>query len=691
MTSISTIEFLRRLRDSILQPQSEARFSFFLGAGCSVSSGIPDASTLVQHFWLPRLKSILTGSQTTDAQWESKIFPNYDPEHPATIYAQVIERLFLTVEERQGEIDRLCQSRDPGFGYSVLAQLVADNNLGRHFNLILTTNFDDLAADAIYLYTNKKPLVIAHESLANFIRVGRNKPLIVKLHGDAKLAPRNTHMEVASLDESLSEATTLLLKESGIIFIGYGGRDQSILKIFSQLAEDSLPWGIYWVNQDPPSPEFTKLLDKRGAIHVKQSDFDQLAFLMQRLFQLKHPSRDRFDHLLTSYLQTLSELELKASSEAQTDRRTIDLGPNLLDWQSPLAEASRLEASNPERALEIYEATLDKFPVVPEVLSSLGSFLGRQYPERSNEAKMLFDRANKIAPQNQSILLMYSTFLKNVRQEYDEAEKLLKTAFKLAPNDSRVLGAYGIFKDTVQRDYAGAESFFEKALAIDPNYSSLMLVYGLMLMGLRRNLDRAEELLKRASELNLSPLNSVVYAIFQSDIRGNHLRAGASLAVTLEVFPNDIDVLIGYSSFLFRHKRNPSKARQLIEKALALFPSDQSANLILAMLDWHENNPDNAKQIIDKLLTSTNPSEQLTALFYSYVFQTDPCRRESTVKTIYSLIRSGKRNLELTFDQNLIELLRIPKDDADYLTRLCDVITDRTDAVSLEALQGGGR
>ena len=63
---------------------------------------------------------------------------------------------------------------------------------GGRFSIVLTTNFDDLVADALYLFTAARPLVIHHESLANFIRPTRTRPLVVKLHGDAIARRRRT-------------------------------------------------------------------------------------------------------------------------------------------------------------------------------------------------------------------------------------------------------------------------------------------------------------------------------------------------------------------------------------------------------------------------------------------------------------------------------------------------------------------
>ncbi len=52
VNEISAEEFVRRLKDQINQ---DSKLVFFLGAGCSISSGIPGAGDLVKS-WLPRLK-----------------------------------------------------------------------------------------------------------------------------------------------------------------------------------------------------------------------------------------------------------------------------------------------------------------------------------------------------------------------------------------------------------------------------------------------------------------------------------------------------------------------------------------------------------------------------------------------------------------------------------------------------------
>ncbi|HEX2187245.1 MAG TPA: hypothetical protein VHG51_00030, partial [Longimicrobiaceae bacterium] len=115
---ISADEFARRLKATSREP--DKRFAFFLGAGCSVSSGIPAAGALVRDHWLPRLKALAAPHHVGDG-WVREEFPGYDAGMPASCYGPVMERLFFLPEERQREIERLCDGKFPGFGYATLA------------------------------------------------------------------------------------------------------------------------------------------------------------------------------------------------------------------------------------------------------------------------------------------------------------------------------------------------------------------------------------------------------------------------------------------------------------------------------------------------------------------------------------------------------------------------------------------
>ncbi|MDB5268228.1 MAG: hypothetical protein JWP58_1268, partial [Hymenobacter sp.] len=162
---ITASEFARRLNIDL--STQDKRYAFFLGSGCSVTSGIKTAGQLVTDEWLPKLRNIMAPEESDHEAWGSKKF-GYDAKAPAASYGVMMKELFLQSEEQQREIERLCDNKFPAFGYSVLAELMQQTKSNGTFNVVLTTNFDDLVADALYLFTSIRPLIIHHESLAGY-------------------------------------------------------------------------------------------------------------------------------------------------------------------------------------------------------------------------------------------------------------------------------------------------------------------------------------------------------------------------------------------------------------------------------------------------------------------------------------------------------------------------------------------
>ena len=173
--------------------------------------------------------------------------------------------------------------------------------------MVLTSNFDDLVADALYLYTKKKPLVIAHDSLADFARE-TNRPLVIKLHGDALLDPKSLADETANIDSNVTEALAKVMHGRGLVFLGYGGNDKGILKALKSLPESALDWGIYWVSDVLPDNNFGHWLQDNNASWVKHLKFDELMLLIRNEFDFDHPDEKRFKVLMDTYSETFDKL-----------------------------------------------------------------------------------------------------------------------------------------------------------------------------------------------------------------------------------------------------------------------------------------------------------------------------------------------------------------------------------------------
>src|SRR5882672_11133910 len=110
MRKIALDEFVRRLKDA--SETRDKRFAFFVGAGCSVTSGIPDASTLVSDRWLPRLRDLKSpGADITE--WSRAEYPELKTQRASSVYGRVIADLFLDADSRQRELEDLCDGRFP--------------------------------------------------------------------------------------------------------------------------------------------------------------------------------------------------------------------------------------------------------------------------------------------------------------------------------------------------------------------------------------------------------------------------------------------------------------------------------------------------------------------------------------------------------------------------------------------------
>ena len=433
MKEIMVDEFVRRIKE-LVSGHEDSKFVFFFGAGCSASSGIPTAGELVKS-WLPRLKRIKTGSEKEWENWAKEKY-GYKENTASSLYGKVIEDLFLTPQERQKEIERLIEGKNPGFGYAVLAQIMAHNTYGKHFNIVLTVNFDDLIADALYLYTNKKPLVITHDSLFSFVRITTSRNLVIKLHGDARLEPKNTKSETKKLKEGVKEVIKELLSEFGIIFVGYGGHDNSIAELFSELPPSALPWGIYWVDDKIPDTQHGKWLKKReNSVWVRHNDFDELMLLFFNEFGLEHPDDSRYTKVIQAYYDTFEKLqkEIESKQKGNLKEPMKEALRKIKDWWSVELEARKYKDSDPDKADKIYQEGIREFP---------------------NNAKLLGN---------------YAVLLSDVRKDYDEAERYYKKALEAEPNNAINLGNYANFLSDVRKDYDEAERYYKKALEAEPN------------------------------------------------------------------------------------------------------------------------------------------------------------------------------------------------------------------------------
>ena len=573
--------------------------------------------------WLLKLCKFQTGDENPSAAWLAQTFPNYNSKNPAGSYAEIMRQLFPLPQERQREIERITQGKDPGFGYATLAQILTHETCGARCNLVLTTNFDDMVADALYLFTQKKPLVIVHESLVGFVETGRTRPVVIKLHGDAMLAPKNTAEETFELDPKLASVLAEQLSKRGLIFLGYGGNDKSITGFLKSLPPSALSSGIYWVNEHIPDNEFGLWLQEHPrTTWVKHVDFDELMLLIRAEFNLAHPDSKRFEALITRYQDTFAELSQRIQNRPATDTKSAlssaveKASADFKNWFAVELEAQKHKSTDPEEADRIYWEGLKHFPKSAELLCN------------------------------------YAVFLSEVRKDMDQAESYYRRAIEADPNHAVILGSYALFLSDVRKDMDQAESYYRRAIEADPNHTNNLGIYAVFLSDVRKDMDQAELFYRRAIEADPNHANTLGnYATFLKNVRKDMEQAESYYRRAIEADPNHTNNLGNYAGFLLAQGKL-EEGMELLERAMA-----------------------GAKIPADEALLAE-------CLFYAYANGPE-AQREPSLTQLRALLDRGVRSSGWDFSANIERAKKAKHPRVRLLLELAQVISEGADISSV--------
>ncbi len=217
-----------------------SNFALLLGSGASATSGVKTATEMIE-VWRSELYR-RSGSGQTFANWIKKQ-ESYGSDDE---YAILFESLYDQPAQRRAYIEERLKNAHPSWGYVYLANLLKENI----FNVVFTTNFDDLLNEACFLYSDGlRPIVCAHDSAVTGIRVAPARPKIIKLHGDFLFDNiKNTVSELARLEDNMRKKFMQFAQEYGLIIVGYGGRDRSVMDILDVLirSDEFFGHGVYW-------------------------------------------------------------------------------------------------------------------------------------------------------------------------------------------------------------------------------------------------------------------------------------------------------------------------------------------------------------------------------------------------------------------------------------------------------------
>jgi protein O-mannosyl-transferase len=502
---------------------------------------------------------------------------------------------------------------EPSYGYSVLAQLMA----GTQHRVAITTNFDNLVADALAIYTQALPLVCGHESLTGFIRPNLQRPLVAKIHRDLLLSPKNEPGELETLPKGWVDALTMIFENYTPIVIGYGGNDGSLMGLLKSVAP--IKGGLFWCYRggEEPDPRIHEVVEHHDGYLVPILGFDELMLQLWERLGLESPKPElqkTHNKRVASWQKQFEELNKRVKQPGSGSATEKELEPVR---QAAAAAVQRLTKeedwwawqlkadaeTDPAKKEAIFREGLNDFPKSAELTGNFANFV-KDVRKDYDEAEQLYRKALELDPNSAINTGNFALFMKNVRKDYDEAEQLYRKALELDPNNARYTGAFGNFINDVRKDYDEAEQLYRKALELDPNDAINTGNFANFMKNVRKDYDEAEQLFRKALELD--PNNgkfTCSFALFMEDVRKDYDEAERLFRKALELDPNSAINTGTFALFMENVRKDYDEAEQLYRKALELDPNSVSLAVAFAlfMVKVRED-PDEFERLFHKAL-----------------------------------------------------------------------------------------
>ncbi|WP_192891086.1 tetratricopeptide repeat protein [Vibrio bathopelagicus] len=479
----------------------DRRFVFVLGAGASIESKVKGAASLADDWMRIMFNRELTKPNINYEDWLTSDPLNFGDKwnhlNLAAFYPGIFEKCFEGDHEAgYAELEKAIDNRSPSFGYAVLAWVLAQE---RH-NMVITTNFDNLVADSLYIYGSKTPHVIGHESLAGYLKPMARRPMIAKIHRDLFTDPINDANGVGVLHSQWSEALQNIFRFYTPVFIGYGGNDGSLMNFLSQLDPQDIngrPFWCYYENGEEPNGDILKLMDKHQGVLVPTPGFDQLMLEIGSVWGYnRRKQKNSVEEHTRQMLETLDEKAKAIYKESPEEVKSMlrDNNPSeVRDWLDWEFEASEFK-SNLDK-IAVYEKALKHLPNSPELHTNLANV----YFDMGNleTAEKNYIKAAELHPD--SIITKGNlAHIKVSRGQIAEAKILFEEIMEEEPSDPVGFSGYASAL-TEEGDLVNAEAYLRLALEYSEGLG-IGIYYNnyAHFLNLCQRYDEAEEMINRA-------------------------------------------------------------------------------------------------------------------------------------------------------------------------------------------------
>lgn len=544
---ISIHQLIRAIKEG--RDNSE-RFCFIIGSGASVSSGIPTGITLEAQ-WMKEMEES-SGMEVVkenarnlkdhlendfadiEKDWEET--KKTGAPLPSRYYFDIYKlRFFPNHRNGYHYLEKVMAGKNPGFGYHPLALMLTDKSGS---NLVITTNFDSLLEDALFLYTDSKPLVINHELLAEYAGDSNIKrPIIAKVHRGIFFDPLNQPEETNELKGKWHDVLASVFQNYTPIVIGYGEGDNSLMNL---LEDDNIRMknGIYWCYFEKhglPNDKIQNLIKKKKGYFVRTAGFDATMLAVgNALFPDKigvHEAEEYLNNRISTQIanyeeeyKKLTELENTAKKECAENESDNDFKQEIEKMQKRTIDSEKEREKQNQMTAWDYRRQGQRYRNLNQFEKAIRSYSnaicmqqnnatfyndrGRAYLNWGNFDKSNSHYDNAIADFNMAIKLnpeyayAYNSrgFAYGELEEYNMAIADFDKAIELRPEWANLYSNRGYVYIKLE-EYDKAAADFDKAIELDPEYANSYKHYG-VLCRKTNDLEKAITLLTKAIERN---------------------------------------------------------------------------------------------------------------------------------------------------------------------------------------------
>lgn len=450
-----------------------SRFCFILGSGASVESGIRSGNELEMR-WMDCIMGVADDYNTPKKNPDDmrilgqKLYNNNLIKNsfekiekawknakdtgnniPSEYYFDIYKlRFYPNPSNGYKYLERIMENSSPSVGYHTLALLLTQNNLN---NLVITTNFDSLVEDALFIFTEKKPLPVGHESLAGFIDSNIQRPIVAKVHRGLFFEPFNTPEKTAQLSREWEEALHHAFHNYTPIVIGYGGGDESLMR-FLEKPTTRMRHGIYWCYRGENLPEnrIKKLVLGKDGYFVQIKGFDSLMLEIGKQMYL--------DTIMPSATEKLLENQFRNRIETYNQQwMKLEKNPELMKVMEPLSNA---EKASEKKREETNTLTITDYIRRADRAGSSGNY-----------DLAVMELTNAINKNPKSALLYYNRgYYYDCLEKYSEAIEDYNRAIELRPTYADAYNNRGYAFDSLGK-LEEAIADYTKAIELKPNYA----------------------------------------------------------------------------------------------------------------------------------------------------------------------------------------------------------------------------